>query len=1062
MKNTPWLAAVSGALALSSLSALGTEYYVAENGNNDADGSALTPFATIDKAISVAGSADDIIHVAPGTYTTSAQYGPSLKAKLVGSGASRDDVVIQSAGTYRTLRTAAGSWLENVTVVGNTDITKVDKGGAIEMSGGTVTNCVIRDGTAKGNDSHNAGGNIYSSSTASLVVDCVISGGTAQRRGGNVCLDQGTLRNCTITGGSTSGGSQQNNGGNVWTYQGKIENCTISGGSAEQGGNVYLWNANAYVRGGSLADGTASQSGGNLYLRQGSISGATLSRGATTSNNNSQGGGNVYAEGNGGGATAISSCVLENGTAKNRGGNAFLLAATLENSTISGGTVVDNASGIAGNVFMNNANALVSNCTITGGEVPARGGNVFLLAGSLQDSTVSGGVCSNSTDQYWGGGNIFIQGGKISRCIVRGGSITGGQNRGGGLSVQGDPDKTIEDTLVCGNANGGIYCASSKVDIWNCTIVDNAEFGFYRYGGTPASFANCVLFANKRSSDGGLANWSGNLLTTAQKLASEDSARFSGLGDEFVFIGDSSFVDYANADYHPAPAGNLIDAGTVDSRSGASATDLMGNPRTSGPVDIGCYEYQKSEMTVSFAYAETLPHTYAPVTASFVLSAQNAPEGATVTYTVDFGDGSTPIVTTDTSLVHEFANPGRYTVVVTASAPGADNASMTYEDFVSLTSQTLYVTAGNAAAAFPYDTPATGYATVQEAYADAVADTVILVGPGIYAFTGQLDVTKAVTIRGAGASPEDVVFRNTRETADTWHYRVMQVNNAAARVEGVTFENGRVVNQYGGNLRVAAGVVSNCVIRGGTATANNGNAAGGGLVLGGQGSVVTHCVVSNNLVSGTSNDKNYAGGAVFIEYSSKDARLSNLLIAFNRYVSTDSTKAGTAGVRYGGGNDRTALENCTIAANTVEGSLPDDSAGLFCTSWHTYVRNCVIVGNVETGKDRCTSAKLDFNSGSGFRYFNNITDDVQIQDSGTKSADNRLVESPASLFRNLSRGDFRPSSSGAAYNTGLADATGLALLPTVDLAGNPRVAFDRIDVGCYECDAEPCTLILFR
>lgn len=1055
MKKFHWLAAASGALVLSSLSALSADYYVATTGNNDNSGqSDVLPFATIDKAISVATSADDVIHVAPGTYTTSTQYGPNLKAKLVGEGASRDEVVIQSSGANRTLRTAAGSMVTNVTIVGVSDISKADKGGAIEMSGGTVVDCVIRDGTAYGNKDYNAGGNIYSSSTASLVVDCVISGGTAKNRGGNVCFDQGTLRRCTISGGSTSGGTQ-NRGGNVWIYQGSLEDCVLTGGSADLGGSVYLHNSVGSITGGSMSGGTATQSGGNLYLLAGSISRATLSGGATTSNNNSQGGGNVYAEG----SSTMSNCVLENGTAKNRGGNAFLLAATIENSTVTGGSIVDNASGIGGNVFMNNASALVSGCTVSGGTVPARGGNVFLLAGTVQDSTVENGVCTNPTDQYWGGANLFVQGGKVSRCVVRGGSITGGQNRGGGLSLQGDPAKTIEDTLVYGNANGGIYSAGKNLEIWNCTVVDNAEFGFFRYGGSLANFANCVLFANRRSSDSALANWSGNVVASEfQKLASDDAARFASLSG-FVLIDSTAFADYANADYRPAPGSALVDVGATDSRSGASATDLAKAPRTSGPVDIGCYEYQKSEMTVSFAYAAPLPHTYAPVTASFTLSAQNVPAGQTVTYTVDFGDGSDPVVTTDTALTRTFDVPGHYTVTVRASATGADDAEMTYENFVSLTAQTVYVTAGNAGAAFPYDTPETGYATVQDAFADAVDDTLILVGAGVYPFAGQLDVSKAVTIRGLGASPEDVVFRNTQETADTWRYRVLQVNNAAARVENVTLENGRVVNQYGGNLRVAAGIVSNCVIRGGTATANNGNAAGGGFVLGGQGGIVTHCVVSNNLVSGTSNDKNYAGGAVFIEYGVKDGRLSNLLIAYNGYISSDPAKAGTAGVRYGGGNDRTALESCTIVTNTVTGELPNGSAGLYCTSWHVPVRDCIIVGNYETAKRRCTSAMLDFSSGSGFSYLNNITDDVLIGDSGTKSKDNILVDSASSVFRNYDAGDFHLNPSGPAFGHG---TTGIALLPAVDLDGNPRVLFDKIDIGCYECPAQPCTLFLVR
>ena len=59
-------AALCCALCIVSSSAFATDYYVAPSGNNDADGSAETPFATIDKAVSVAANASDVIHVAPG------------------------------------------------------------------------------------------------------------------------------------------------------------------------------------------------------------------------------------------------------------------------------------------------------------------------------------------------------------------------------------------------------------------------------------------------------------------------------------------------------------------------------------------------------------------------------------------------------------------------------------------------------------------------------------------------------------------------------------------------------------------------------------------------------------------------------------------------------------------------------------------------------------------------------------------------------------------------------------------------------------------------------------
>ena len=127
--KTPWLAAISGAIAFCSITALATDYYVATSGSDGNSGSHEQPFGTIDKAISSA-SAGDTIHVAAGTYTTTTQWGPNLTAKLVGLGATRDDVVIQSAGTYRTLRMAAGSWIENVTIVGEGTY-KADKGALV-------------------------------------------------------------------------------------------------------------------------------------------------------------------------------------------------------------------------------------------------------------------------------------------------------------------------------------------------------------------------------------------------------------------------------------------------------------------------------------------------------------------------------------------------------------------------------------------------------------------------------------------------------------------------------------------------------------------------------------------------------------------------------------------------------------------------------------------------------------------------------------------------------------------------------------------------------------------
>ena len=140
--------------------AFATDYYVSTTGSDANNGlSSETAVATIDKAISLATTKDDTIHVAPGTYQTTTQWGPNLKATMVGTGDSRDDVVIESAGSYRTLRTASTAVVKHLTIVGNKDY-KADKGGAVEMSGGLLEDCVIKDGTAN-NSSNPGGGNVY-------------------------------------------------------------------------------------------------------------------------------------------------------------------------------------------------------------------------------------------------------------------------------------------------------------------------------------------------------------------------------------------------------------------------------------------------------------------------------------------------------------------------------------------------------------------------------------------------------------------------------------------------------------------------------------------------------------------------------------------------------------------------------------------------------------------------------------------------------------------------------------------------------------------------------------
>ena len=894
--------------ALVSSVAMATDYYVASDGAYDGAPDGATMYTAIDDAINAATSASDNIYVEAGTYSTTTQWGPNLKARLIGMGATRDDVIIQSAGTYRTLRMADGSMVTNVTVVGIlTHTSNADKGGAIEMSGGALVDCVVRDGHSN-YSSARSGGNIFM--TAGLVENCVISNGNAKSRGGNINMEGGTVRNCLIK------------------------------------------------------DGQATAWGGNIYVK--------------------------------GSGAVVTNCTIIGG--KNTD------------------TSANNAWG--GNVNVENAGTVVD-CIIRDGISQKSGGNVFMSGGTLADCAISGGTALGTA---WdcGGGGIYINGGAtISRCDVSGGNGGTGSATGGGIRCRSSSG-VIEDCFVHENDSGICLDYGSA---YNCTVVKNTGYGLHGYTGAYAKIQNCVVFGNGNV-------WSGTKSSTADAIVEIAVDDASGFGDEATVISASDFADDENGDYRPSSGSALIDAGASDPRGlDASQTDLDGNPRLSGTVDIGCYEYQKQSLVVhidSISYDQS----FAPAVATFTHSSDNSASPENVSFTYDFGDGSERTSTSELTVSHAYTTPGVYSVTIFATnACEEESAEMVYDGYVRVASSTIYVTPGNTAGqAFPYDTPETGRAALKTAVQESLDGYTLLLCEGVHTTADQIPVNKALTIHGLGATPETVIVRNTSTTPNTYYYRTLEVSSAGAFVSNLTIENGCVKNQNGGNLRLVTGVVSNCVIRGGLAVADNGDAAGAAVELAGAGTL-THCVISNNTVRGTSNSGSSAGGAIYIPYGAKTGRVSNCLVVYNRYeTSGEAAKAGSAGIRFNGSNDNMAIENNTIVANTVEGSLADDSAGIHCTSWNARFRNNIIVGNYETGKEKYTSVKMESHS----TYANNIDDATAF-----------------SVFRDFAGGDFQIKPGSPAANKGT--TSGLALLPSVDLAGNPRVFGKAIDVGCYEC-----------
>ena len=158
-------------------------------------------------------------------------------------------------------------------------------------------------------------------------------------------------------------------------------------------------------------------------------------------------------------------------------------------------------------------------------------------------------------------------------------------------------------------------------------------------------------------------------------------------------------------------------------------------------------------------------------------------------------------------------------------------------------------------------------------------------------------------------------------------------------------------------------------------------------------------------------------------------------------------KRGTAGIRFGGGNEQAVVENCTVAANTVNGSVSSSSAGAFCNSWTTTIRNTVFAGNYETGTNRYSSVSFD----SHMNVVKCVMDDAAFNQ--------YCYMAPVDgIFRDFGKGDFTPLTGGALFNKGNTPSVAVS----VDLAGRPRVYGKAIDIGCYECQRNAGLVLIFR
>ncbi len=229
----------------------GGDLYVSTTGSDDYDGSswdtALASLKTAVKRMDLAGSGT--IHVGPGTYSEVADS-TAVNAVIVVT--NNISIVGDPAAP------------ESVVVKRNTSVN--NRMFYINHPDAVVSGLTIRGGNATTATLSGNGGNVYLDSAGGTVSDCIITNGTANGAwntgGGNVLMAGGRVTRCRIVKGTAAQCNEWGMpGGGVRLAGGVLENCLVANNSASYAG-VYITSTSGRMVNCTVVNNVGTDSGG--------------------------------------------------------------------------------------------------------------------------------------------------------------------------------------------------------------------------------------------------------------------------------------------------------------------------------------------------------------------------------------------------------------------------------------------------------------------------------------------------------------------------------------------------------------------------------------------------------------------------------------------------------------------------------------------------------------------------------------------------------------------------------------------------------------------------------
>jgi hypothetical protein len=738
--------------------------------------------------------------------------------------------------------------------------------------------------------------------------------------------------------------------------------------------------------------------------------------------------------------------------------------AALKNLTVQNGTVTGaNVTYAGGNVRLEAGT--VANCVLTGGGkaklTDYRGGNLYISAGSVVDCLMTSPLAGPG--MY--GANAYIAGGVVSRCILENApKISNWTAIGAGACLVGG---VIENCLLRGNYAGrGTIALYNSAKAVNCTIVGNVPETFVGGGiagvvitGNSASVINCVIFGNGGTAAAEWANQYGERFFNC--VSTVDNAN----GVNWIKLPLTNRSSYFKDDefWTPLLGSPMVDAGD-DSRypSTSSQTDLAGKARISGShIDIGCSEFDQSSLSYT-ATPDSHPSILKGNTVDFVCTAAGAV--GTVTFELDFGDGSAHLVTTDTQISHQYDVCGLFPTRIRAK--DGDGEYGDWETMIvpiRVSESDLYVStegsdanAGTFAAPFLTVAHALGSLTnVTSACSTDVDGVTVHIATGTYEENALPAIASRVTVEGNASDRTAVKIGKTGA-------RIFCLTDEDAVLRNLTVQNGTVTTKNevdaGGNVRLENGTVTNCVLTGGGNSSLTDDKGGNLYIRGGMvvdslltsplvgngsfgpgayiaGGVVSRCIIEKAPVKGGTYTPLGAGAYL------TGGVIENCLVRDN--------KAGRGAIYLDAASARAV--NCTIVGNTPVSGSGAGVGGVYVNNGSASVVNCVVYGNGGT-------ASAEWANKNKERFFS-CAFSADAAFTGANSTVKNLTDD---AFKNFAGGDYRPKRGGALINAGDNTLYSSYATSELDLDGNERVLNRTIDLGCWEGESNVGFRIILR